>query len=186
MTILARCNGTVLVEVGTRVGVTEQSGGWLGTAIFIAALAATICIGGGVGLAVTTSAMAGIAIAGLGFGALASTMLLVRARRASRAQALPAPWLVFDRATRVVSDRTGAALCSFDECRIERVFQLASSSRALAVYCPEKLVVARGTPFGDDVDSLMAALEHVLRSEVVIDAAANVTGVSASPRSIGP
>ncbi len=163
MTILARCNGTVLVEDGPQVGVTEQGGGWLGTAIFIAAIAATIFIGGGGVLAMTVAVMAGVPIFIVGLGALATTVLLVRAHRASKTKALPAPWLVFDRATRVVRDRAGAVLCSFDECRVERVFQVASSSRALAVYCPRKIIVARGTPFGDDVDPMKSALEHVLR-----------------------
>lgn len=161
MTELARCNGTVLVADGDTVGVVERGGGWIGTAIFVSLLLA-LFTGLGGALALSASVPAGIVvIAGaLGFGALA--VVLIQKKRRDATAALPAPWLVFDRSAGVIKNEHGEVVGPLAGLRIERVFQAGSSSKALAVYCPDKRVIARGTPFGDDVDGLEAALRRAL------------------------
>lgn len=159
---LARCNGTVIVQDADRVGIVERGGGWIGTAIFVAALVGGIGVLGGVTVATLHGVLAGASVIAVGAGGLAATVALVRAQRTSRAAPLPRPWLVFDRAARVVRSGDGRELCRFDAVRIARAFQVGSSSQALAVHCPNKIIVARGTPFGDDV----SAVEQVLRRAI--------------------
>lgn len=161
MTELARCNGSVLVGDGDTIGIVEIGGGWRGTAIFVCILVGVIVTPGGIALA-TANLAAGAGMLAVGILAIAAAVQLIRAKRRSAAAGLPAPWLVFDRATKEVRTGEGARLCSFAEVRIERVFQAGSSSKALAVYCPKKVVVARGTPFGDEVDSLEQALRRAV------------------------
>ena len=160
-TELARCNGTLLVADGDVVGLVER-GGWLGTAVFVSVLVASIAgIGGGV-LVVTVNALAGLVVLAIAAVGTAIAVALIRAKRRRATAPLSAPWLVFDRAAGVVRNGAGAKLCGLAEIKIERVFQVGSSSKALAVFCPRKIVVARGTPFGDEVDSIELALRRVL------------------------
>jgi hypothetical protein len=46
--IVARCNGTLVVQDGERVGVVEQGGGWIPVAIFVTALLALILLVNGI------------------------------------------------------------------------------------------------------------------------------------------
>jgi hypothetical protein len=158
--VIARCNGSVLVQDGDTVGIVERGGGWYGTALFVLALIGLFTSIAGVLVLSTTSIPAGIGVLGVAALDIAVVVWLFKRKRAAGSAPLPAPWLVLDRAAGVVRDGSGAKLCSFGELKIERVFQAGSSSKALAVYCPRKLVVARGTPFGDEVDSFEAALRR--------------------------
>ena len=68
-----------------------------------------------------------------------------------------APWLVLEGG--LLRDAAGNVLAPVAQIRVVRSFQLGSSSKALALELPgKKLVIARGTPFGDSVDELEAAL----------------------------
>lgn len=157
---LARCNGTILVEHDGKLGLVELGGGWIGTAIFVAILLAVIPGVGGAFL-ITVNPPAGLAMVAIAaVAATAAVLLIKRKRRSKESTAQPTPWLVFDLTARVVRNSSGAALGSLDQVRLERVFQAGSSSKALAVFCPSKIVIARGTPFGDEVDQL----ERTLRS----------------------
>lgn len=157
---LARCNGTILVDDGGKLGIVESGGGWIGTAIFVALLLAVLPAMSGVAM-ILADQPAGFAMVAVSVLAAAAAVVLVqRKRRDQAATTHPAPWLVFDVPAGVVRDRTGAVLGPIDQVRLVRVGQLASSSRALAAYCPAKIVIARGTPFGDSVEQL----EHALRS----------------------
>jgi hypothetical protein len=159
---LARCNGTVVVQDRENVGIVAVGGGWIGTAIFVAGLVGGIAVVAGTTVAVTVQMVPGAVVVGIGAIAIAATVMLVRARRRMRSAGLPRPWLVLDRTARVVRSSTGAELCTFDAVRLERVFQAASSAKALAMHCPNKVVIARGTPFGDSVDAVEAALRRAL------------------------
>lgn len=159
---LARCNGVVAVADGETIGLVEVGGGGLGVTIFVLALVGGLTTMAGSFVLATFNIAAGAGVVGVGLSLLVVAILLVRKRRRDADRPLPAPWLVFDRRARVVRDGQGSQLCSFDVVRIERVLQVGSSSKVLAVHCPDKLIVARGTPFGDEVDSV----EQVLRGAI--------------------
>lgn len=158
--ILASCNGTLLVESEGKLGIAERGGGWVGTALFVAVLLAVIPIGAGIGL-LTTGEVAGLVPVAIGgFSAGVAALLFKRKRRDKAATTLPAPWLVFDLPAGVVRRGTGAELCKIDQVRIATEMQLASSSRMLVVYCPSRVVIARGTPFGESVADFERALKN--------------------------
>lgn len=161
MAVIARCNGTALVEDGPRLGVVEQGGGWLGTAVFIAALVALLALVNAV-LLFTIALAAGVAVLAVALVAGFVAHRLWRRRRVLAASpAAEAPWLVFDREAGVLRDGDGAALSPLREVRLARAFQAGSSSKALRVqWRGGAKIIARGTPFGDSVD----AVEHALRA----------------------
>lgn len=158
---LARCNGTRLVADGDTVGIVDRGGGWIGPALFVLGLVGALTTLGGAALA-TANLGAGAGMLALGVACIAGALALRARRRRAEAGASPAPWLVFDRAAGVVRDAQGRQLCTLAQVRLERVFQAGSSSKALAAYVPGKVVIARGTPFGDEVDALEAALRDAL------------------------
>lgn len=163
MTVIARCNGALLVEDGDRVGVVEQGGGWVPVAVFVAALLTGIPLAAGVAFLVVAWPVGVGLLAGAAIGA-AALVALVRLRRRVGAAPPAAPWLVFDRRARVVVDGAGAVIAPFDQVRLERAWQAGSSSKALVVRHPGgRIVIARGNPFGDAVD----AVEHALRARGV-------------------
>lgn len=158
MTIVARCNGTLLVEDGDRLGVAEQGGGWINVAVFVTGLLTVILLVNGV-VMLSIVGLAGAVLVGGSLVLGAALVGLLRLRRRRRAAPPPAPWLVFDRGARAVIDSNGSQLASFDRVTIERAWQAGSSSKALVLRHPGgRIVIARGNPFGDSVD----AFEHVL------------------------
>lgn len=159
---LARCNGTVLVEHAGNLGIVERGGGWLGTAIFVAGLLTVIPAAAGIAFVTVDITVGAALIASAVLFAAITVLLVLRKRREARAISHPTPWLVFDLSARLIRDRQGATVGMLDQVRLERVMQAGSSSKALAVFCPAKIVIARGTPFGDDVDQL----EHELRRRI--------------------
>ena len=162
MTELARCNGTVLVSSDDNtVGLVEVGGGWINTALFVVVLLALCTLSTGAAL-FTVDTRAAAAVLGFGIVMVASTVALFRKKRRVEGAGLPAPWLVFDRHAGIVRTPDGARMCELSALRIERVFQVGSSSKALAIYLPNKLVIARGTPFGDSVDAIESALRRAI------------------------
>jgi hypothetical protein len=157
---LARCNGMVLVQHGSTLGVVERGGGWVPTAGFVAVLLAGILAVNAVVMLARGLWVVGLPLLAAGGAAGAAAVVLGHRRRRLAADAPPAPWLVFDLGARVVRDGRGAVVGSLDGLRLARVFQVGSSSKALAVYCPAKIVIARGNPFGDDVGEVEAALRR--------------------------
>lgn len=162
MMVLAKCNGTWLVDEAGKLGVVERGGAWVTTAMFIALLMTVIP--GVAGVAMLASGERSVVpipfLAISAAAAFAFVLLLRHKRRANADTAVPAPWLVFDVPGNVVLDSAGAVLCQLDQVSLAKVGQMASSSRALVAYCPNETVIARGNPFGDSV----ADLEHALRS----------------------
>jgi hypothetical protein len=159
VTVIARCNGTQLVEDGRTLGLVEQGGGWLGTAVFVTVLVAAIVGVNGVAFA----AMGNLAVgAGMIGGALVPAALAVAFLRAKRRRAAAPPgrpWLVFDLDARTLRDEGGAVIAPLDQVRLARTWQAGSSSKALtARHAGGRIVIARGTPFGDAVDDLERAL----------------------------
>lgn len=84
MTIVARCNGTLLVEEGDRLGVVEQGGGWIPVAVFVAGLLAFLLLVNGIVL-VVISGLVGIALVGGAILPGAALVALLRLRRRRRA-----------------------------------------------------------------------------------------------------
>lgn len=161
MTELARCNGTVVVADGEKVGIVEKGGGWVGTAIFVSVLIGGIATVGG-GVLVASVGLPGLVVLAIGLSGIALAIAFYRKKQRDKTAPLAAPWLVFDRAAGALTDGKGARICALADVRIERVFQAGSSSKALAVLCPKKIIVARGTPFGDEVDGVEQALQRAL------------------------
>jgi hypothetical protein len=159
MPALARCNGVVLVEDGEVVRVVDQGGGWLGTAVFVSVLVAALL--GAAGIAIATRALAtgaGMLAGSAAIGAIA--VVLVRSRRRRRATPDGGDLLVaFDFGTHRLLGPGGETIAPLDQVRIARTWQAGSSSKALAVVSGSaKIVIARGTPFGDEVDRVEQAL----------------------------
>jgi hypothetical protein len=159
MPVIARCNGTLLVEEGGELRIVAQGGGWLGTAVYVTGLLTLIAMVNGL-IQLTRSVSVGMPL--LAFTMLlaaATTALLRRKRAVASSSGAAAPWLTFDFEARVLRDQAGAVLGSLDQVRAGRVWQLASSSRALRLKTPAgSFVIARGTPFGDSVDEVEDAL----------------------------
>lgn len=159
MPIIARCNGTVLTEDDGRLGLVEIGGGWLGTALFVSVLVASIASINGAVLLAIGPRIAGAAVLGLGLGAAFVATRFWRMRRRIRDRGPGPPWLIFDPARGLVCDGSGNPLAPLAQVRLARSFQLGSSSKALTLELPNrKLVLARGTPFGDSVEDLEQAL----------------------------
>ncbi|HUQ04537.1 MAG TPA: hypothetical protein VM261_18680 [Kofleriaceae bacterium] len=161
--IVARCNGTVLVEESDRLGIAEQGGSWIPAAIFVFGLLASILLVNGIVMLFTMSAAVG---AGFTAGAVVfgvAAYLLLGLRRRKRDAPLPAPWLVFDRGGRTVVNGNGSQITTFDRVKLERAFQAGSSSKMLVMQHPGgRIVLARGNPFGDSVDAVEAALRRAI------------------------
>lgn len=157
---IARCNGVVLVADGDRVSVVEGGGGWMGTAVFVVALLALILEAAGLALIVQRQAAIGVGLLGAGGLAIGALVALVRWRaRVRRAEPSGRTLLVFDLAARVLRDGRGRDLAPLDRVTVARTWQAGSSSKALTVrWDRASLVIARGTPFGDGVDAVEAAL----------------------------
>jgi hypothetical protein len=154
---LARCNGTVAVATPRGIGLVEQGGGWIVTAIFVCGLIGLLLGVAGVALLISGFLFALGMVAGSALGITLAVLLIKRKRRMATAP-LPAPWLEIDLQARVIV-RHGRPPLPLDHMRLQRVFQAGSSSKALALRGAEKIVIARGNPFGDEVDDL----ERVLR-----------------------
>lgn len=158
--LLASCNGTILVDDGGKLGVAERGGGWVGTALFVAVLLTVIPIVSGVAVVATTGELGGLVPVGIGaLSAVVAVLLFKRRRRDKASTTYPAPWLVFDVPAGVVRNSKGAVLGKIAEVRLVTEGQITSSSKMLVAYCPSKVELARGTPFGDSVADFERALK---------------------------
>ena len=155
--VAASCNGTLLVETDGKLGVVEQGGSWVVTALFVAGLLTLITLSSGVGL-LFTGYIGGVAPLGVTLITGWITVLLFRRRERDRAMTtFPAPWLVFDVPAGVVRDAAGAVIGKLDEIKIVKEGQVTSSSSMLVAYCPARFVLARGNPFGDSVEDCLSS-----------------------------
>jgi hypothetical protein len=163
MTILARCNGAVLVEESDRVALVEQGGGWIPVTIFVTGLLAVILLVNGIVMLFSLGPAVGVGLATASVPLGLAAFWLWRLRRRRRDAPLPAPRLVFDRGARTVRDGNGSQITTFDRATLEKAFQVGSSSRMLVLRHPGgRIVLARGNPFGDSVDAVEAALRRAL------------------------
>lgn len=164
MAIIARCNNTVLIEDGDRLGLAEQGGNWTAVAIFVTALLTFLGLVMG-SLMVSIHGLDGLPLLGLAVVAGAALYVTIRLHRRLRAAPPPPPWLIFDRSTRTILHGNGAQLTTFARAKLARTFQLGSSSRALSLRHPGgSLVLARGNPFAGSVDAIEQALSRALTS----------------------
>lgn len=149
----------LLVERDGKLGVVEQGGGWVVTALFVAGLLTLITLTSGVGL-LFTGYIGGLAPLGVTLIAGWITVLLFRRRKLDKATTtFPDPWLVFDVPAGVVRDAAGAVIGKLDQIKIVKEGQVTSSSSKLVAYCPAKIVLARGNPFGDSIEGFLNALK---------------------------
>lgn len=147
------------METDGKLGVVEQGGGWVATALFVAGLLTLITLSSGVGL-LFTGYIGGLAPLAVTLIAGWITVLLFRRRKRDKAMTtFPAPWLVFDVPAGVVRDAAGAVIGKLDQVKIVKEGQVTSSASMLVAYCPAKIVLARGNPFGDSVEGFQNALK---------------------------
>lgn len=163
--VVARCNGTLVVDDAGRLGVVEVGGGWLGTAVFVAALVTVITGVNGVVMLAIQQWIAGAILLPIAILAGLVTRAFYRRRRATKDAPPGPPWLVLDPAAGAVRDGAGAVVGPLAQASLKRTFQIGSSSKALSLVLPGRtIVVARGTPFGDSVDAVEAALRPFVPS----------------------
>ncbi|MDC0715600.1 hypothetical protein [Nannocystis bainbridge] len=163
MAVVARCNGTEIDRRDGELWIVERPAPPR-TAVFVLALVAVISLINAAVQAVfairggSDHAIAAAILTALGG---ASAWLVVRVVRFGRrrAAAEPRPLLIVDVAGGRLLDPARRVLAPLAAVRVERVFQAASSARALALRWPQgSCIIARGSPFGDSVDDCAAAL----------------------------
>lgn len=155
--MIARCNSVVLVERGRRLVLVDQGGAGLEVVVFVGALGAFVVGANGLlQLLAMPWVGAGLLVLSALAGAVAWQAWRVR-RRLHAAEGRVR--MSFDTETRLVHDGSGAAIASFDEVRLERTWQVASSYRALTLRYPSgAMVLARGSPFAGGVDDVETGL----------------------------
>ena len=164
MSVVARCNGVILVEEDKVVRVVDQGGGWLGTAVFVTGLLTAILLAAGIAIAASVMLVVGLGMIGGGLVVGALTVMLFRMRKQKLASIDGHVMLAFDFGSRSVLNKEGQRVAPLDQVRLTRTFQMGSSSKALAlVIAGEKVVIARGNPFGDGIEGV----EHALVSRGV-------------------
>lgn len=163
--VLARCNGTDIVDRGDEVWIVVRdlpSPVW---SMVAALLACVTFVNGslqGIYAAVrggNQHAIAAVVLAGLGVAFTKAGIGLSRA--AAKAAAEPGkPFLIFADGWLLDADRR--ELAPLESVRFTRTFQLASSSRALNLtWSGGSRVIARGSPFSDSIADCAAALESL-------------------------
>ena len=160
MTPIARCNNVVLLESGRVSRLVDQGGSWLATARYVMALIAIIIGLNGLGNRTMPfdTRIVMLTIAGLCGAAAAWIHGQIRAH--AKDSKSGSTIVTFDFGAGQVRDAAGRALAPIADVRLERTWQLTSSSRALSLrhVSSGRIILARGNPFGDSVDALEDAL----------------------------
>jgi hypothetical protein len=161
--VVARCNGTEIVDRGNEAWVTMKevpSPAWT----MVAGLLASVTVINGALQGIYAAVKGGVqhgfaAVVLLGLGmAFVKAGLSLRRAATEAAEARGQRVLVF--ANGMLLDGEQRELCSLEDVKLTYELQLASSSKALTLRWPSgSLVIARGSPFGDPVDECVAALE---------------------------
>jgi hypothetical protein len=158
--VIAESAGVVLVENGPLIYFVDRRTGGLSIAVFVIALVAVIAgVNGGVLLA--GGHAAGAVVLGVAVLAVAVLVLVLRSLRRQRGRSLEhlPRTLIIDRDAGVVLRGDGRTLAQLDAVRFVSVFQLGSSSRALACEHPGgRVVVCRGSPFSGSIGPHLEAL----------------------------
>jgi hypothetical protein len=158
---IATCGGYEMVEVGPRIYFIDRGTGGYAIALFVLGLLTVIASVNGIVQLGMGNLMAGLIIGAVGavFGAVFA--LVLRARRARLALRWDQnPTIAFiDRETGSAHDPAGQALAPLTHVAFAPVFQIASSSQALAMKLPRgEIVIARGSPFSGSIDDFTDAL----------------------------
>lgn len=164
--MLARSAGTVVVQEGDRILIADRRTKAATIAIFVLGLLTFILGANGLiqfGLLFSGQGLLGLAIgatlaAGL-FGAV--TWRLVQHLRARREEPVRADEILcaIDLGRNLVLAPNGGVLAPVYRCKLERRFQVTSSSRSLVLITPEATItIARGDPFSGDVGPIADAL----------------------------
>jgi len=160
---IATCGGYEMVEDGPRIYFIDRGTNGYAVALFVLGLITVI---GGVNAVVQLASgrrhfLAGLILLGVASVFAAVFMLVLRARK--RRLALRwnehAPLAFIDRQTGAAHDADGHPVAPLAQVAFRPVFQLGSSSKALALHHPNgSIVVARGSPFAGSVDDFVDAL----------------------------
>lgn len=158
---IATCGGYEMVEDGPRIYFIDRATNGHAVALFVLGLIAVI--GGVNGVVWAASRQLLLAAILLGVAAVFAGIfaLVLRARR--RRAALPwheLPRLAsIDRQTGAAHDDQGRAIAPLQQVVFAPVFQIGSSSKALALRHPGgSIVIARGSPFSGSIHDFIDAL----------------------------
>ena len=156
-TVIATAAGYAIVEDGVRLHFVNLGGGASASAMFVFGLLAFIALANSVVQMALGRVLFGVVLTlvAVAFGvALQAVRKWTRARRARGPAHLPR-LATLDLGTMELLDAAGRPLAALSKVRFQRVFQVGSSSRALAAcWDTGRVVVARGTPFAGDVSPL--------------------------------
>jgi hypothetical protein len=163
--VLARCNGTEIVDRGSETWITLKhvpSPVWL----FVAALLACITLINGTLQAIFAFTPSGpkhgifaVVLLGIGFAFIRVGISLRRAR--NKAEEAPgAPLFILADGALLSAERE--LLAPIESVRLARTLQVASSSKALTLSWPGgSAVIASGNPFGDSIDECVEAMQRI-------------------------
>jgi hypothetical protein len=152
---IATCNGYEVIEDGPRLYFIDRATNGFTIALFVLGLITLIAGLNGVVWAVSRQLLLSAILLGVAgvFGSIFVLVLRARRRRASRAWNELGALAFIDRQTGVAHDGGGQAVAPLGHVTFAPVFQLGSSSKALALKHPGgSIVIARGSPFGGSID----------------------------------
>jgi len=163
--IVARCNGTEIVDRGDEAWIVKRELPSLVWTMVAGLLACVTLVNGtlqgiyAIMRGGSQHAVASVVLFGLGYAFIRVGISLRRA--ATKAEEAPGkPWLIF--ADGLLLDAERRELAPLESVRYTRTFQITSSSRSLTLTWPTgSAVIARGNPFGDSIDDFTAALESL-------------------------
>jgi hypothetical protein len=158
---IATCNGYEMVEDGPRIYFLDRATSGFTIALFVLGLITAIAGVNGVVWALSRQLLLGAILLGAAgaFAGIFTLVLRARRRRGSRAWNEVGALAFIDRQTGAAHDGAGQAVAPLGHVAFAPVFQLGSSSKALALKHPGgSIVIARGSPFGGSIDDFIDVL----------------------------
>jgi hypothetical protein len=160
---IASCGGYEMVEVGPRIYFIDRGTSAHVIALFVLGLVTGIVGLNGVAQIALGNVALGLIMAAVGgvFGTVFALVLRARRARLARRWDEHSPLAYIDSQTGAAHDGAGHPLAALSFVAFAPVFQIASSSQALAMNYPGgSIVIARGSPFSGSID----AFTYVLRA----------------------
>lgn len=112
------------------------------------------------------SPKAGIILTAFGAGFIFMSVKLIKTRKKinNRLPDMNHSLCIFDTGNRKIYDRFEKETGNFSQARLERKFQMTSSSKKLVLVCNgEEITLAKGNPFDGGVDAVENYLKKILQ-----------------------